>query len=215
MCRPLAQTLSRGLAGDAARLSGLTGARASRLMRADRPPGCGGASPGRPTPTLRSRDAGRCACAPAPPRRARSAGGAGAAAGKTRRGGDRPGLRDQGPNTAPFLPLWRRRTRAGVAASIFIWYPLLPEMRHEILARETLAGCEASANFVVSEWHRRAPDSGRGLYGSGVAVVNPPWKLRKTKLPNWARGSKPPGFGGHPRAPADFPAHEVKPRPWE
>ncbi len=82
------------------------------------------------------------------------------------------------------------RWRGGV---YFIWYPLLPEMRHEIL----LEGLEDAgfAEVVVSEWHRRAPDSGRGLYGSGVAVVNPPFRFadEAAELGAWLESA---GFGG-------------------
>ncbi len=82
------------------------------------------------------------------------------------------------------------RWRGGV---YFIWYPLLPEMRHEIL----LDALEAAgfAEMVVSEWHRRAPDSGRGLYGSGVVVVNPPFRFAEeaAELGAWLEAA---GFGG-------------------
>ena len=82
------------------------------------------------------------------------------------------------------------RWRGGV---YFIWYPLLSEMRHEILL-EALEDA-GFAELVVSEWHRRAPDSGRGLYGSGVAVVNPPFRFadEAAELGAWLETA---GFGG-------------------
>lgn len=82
------------------------------------------------------------------------------------------------------------RWRGGV---YFIWYPLLPEMRHEMLL-ESLEDA-GFAEVVVSEWHRRAPDSGRGLYGSGVAVVNPPFRFadEAAELGVWLETA---GFGG-------------------
>lgn len=82
------------------------------------------------------------------------------------------------------------RWRNGV---FFIWYPLLPEARHE-----TLLAVLDEAGFpevLVSEWHRRDPGEGRGLYGSGVAVVNPPWQLDEDAhtLFSWLETA---GFGG-------------------
>lgn len=82
------------------------------------------------------------------------------------------------------------RWRGGV---YFIWYPLLPDARHEILLQALQAA--GFAELVVSEWHRRAPDSGRGLYGSGVAVVNPPFRFadEAAELGAWLETA---GFGG-------------------
>ncbi len=82
------------------------------------------------------------------------------------------------------------RWRGGV---YFVWYPLLPEARHEILLSSL-----AEAGFpevLVSEWHRRGPGEERGLYGSGVAVVNPPWRLddEAAALFGWLEAA---GFGG-------------------
>lgn len=82
------------------------------------------------------------------------------------------------------------RWRAGV---FFIWYPLLPEARHETLL--AALGGSGFPEMVVSEWHRRAPDSGRGLYGSGVAVVNPPFRFadEAAEIGAWLETA---GFGG-------------------
>ncbi|MBN2751302.1 MAG: 23S rRNA (adenine(2030)-N(6))-methyltransferase RlmJ [Rhodospirillaceae bacterium] len=83
------------------------------------------------------------------------------------------------------------RWRGGV---YFIWYPLLPEARHQQLVT---ALCGAGyPEILISEWHRRAPEDGRGLYGSGVVVVNPPWGLESeaVMLGAWLEAA---GFGGH------------------
>jgi 23S rRNA (adenine2030-N6)-methyltransferase len=85
------------------------------------------------------------------------------------------------------------RWRGGV---YFVWYPLLPEARHE-----ALLAALADAGFpevLVSEWHRRDPGAGRGLYGSGVAVVNPPWRLDEEAAEafGWLESA---GFGGFHR----------------
>ena len=56
-----------------------------------------------------------------------------------------------------------------------LWYPLLAERRE----RAMLEMLERSGirRILVSEWLAR-PDNGQtGMYGSGVAVINPPWKL--------------------------------------
>lgn len=85
------------------------------------------------------------------------------------------------------------RWRCGV---YFIWYPLLPEARH----LDLLGGLEAAGypEVVVSEWLRRDPAEGRGLYGSVVAVVNPPFRFAEeaTELGNWLEAA---GFGGSHR----------------
>ncbi|WP_337995830.1 23S rRNA (adenine(2030)-N(6))-methyltransferase RlmJ [Oleispirillum naphthae] len=100
------------------------------------------------------------------------------------------------------------RWRAGV---FLVWYPLLPEGRHEALVA-ALAGA-GFPELLISEWHRRAPEGGRGLYGSGVAVVNPPWKLKEEaeEIGAWLETA---GFGGRPEL-RFFSSAEVKPRSWE
>lgn len=85
------------------------------------------------------------------------------------------------------------RWRGGV---YFIWYPLLPEARHL-----DLLGALEGAGFpevAVSEWLRRDPGQGRGLYGSGVAVVNPPFRFAEEaeELGAWLASA---GFGGSHR----------------
>jgi len=80
--------------------------------------------------------------------------------------------------------------RAGI---YFIWYPLLPDGRHEVL----LSTLESAGfpEIFVSEWVREQVDSDRGMYGSGVAVVNPPWMLDQEadQLFSWLQDA---GFEG-------------------
>lgn len=65
---------------------------------------------------------------------------------------------------------WRRWPAGGY----LLWYPLLPAGKHEDL----LSALKQSgiAKILRSEWHHRPAGAGRGLYGSGMALVNPPWK---------------------------------------
>lgn len=61
-------------------------------------------------------------------------------------------------------------------AVIMIWYPLLEAGHHERLVN-ALAGAELPTLWQ-SEFHLRAPDeAARGMYGSGVLFINPPWGL--------------------------------------
>lgn len=64
-----------------------------------------------------------------------------------------------------------------------VWYPLLPAGAHEAL----VTGCRALAadipgvEVVVDEWIFRDPaGEGRGLYGSGMIALNPPWTTPET-----------------------------------
>lgn len=68
------------------------------------------------------------------------------------------------------VPRWRE--------GIFVvWYPILKEGRH----RSLLAGLSGvDAEVLVSEISRNAAKAGEaaaGLLGTGLAVVNPPWKF--------------------------------------
>lgn len=69
-----------------------------------------------------------------------------------------------------------------------VWYPLLPAGHHAVLAEKCRALTE---NVIIDEWHFRAPGAAdRGLYGSGMVIINPPYtcaetmdEIRKTALP--------------------------------
>ncbi|MFC0267089.1 23S rRNA (adenine(2030)-N(6))-methyltransferase RlmJ [Kushneria aurantia] len=60
-------------------------------------------------------------------------------------------------------------------AVVLIWYPLLADHRHQPL----LDGIRKQGirNVWRSELTRFAPGSVRGLYGSGLLLLNPPWQL--------------------------------------
>jgi 23S rRNA (adenine2030-N6)-methyltransferase len=76
---------------------------------------------------------------------------------------------------------WRRWNH-GV---FMVWYPLLPDGRHQPLidgfARSGFSG------IVRSEWELGDAWVGKGLLGSGVLLVNPPWKIdeRIQVLSDW------------------------------
>jgi 23S rRNA (adenine2030-N6)-methyltransferase len=54
-----------------------------------------------------------------------------------------------------------------------LWYPLLPQGRHEALL-QTLKDCGIK-KILRSEWVHKPPTAERGLYGSGIAWINPVW----------------------------------------
>lgn len=69
-------------------------------------------------------------------------------------------------------------TRKARHAVVMIWYPLLPAGRHL-----TLIEALQNANIPKlwqSELIVREPGSERGMYGSGLIVMNPPWQLDQT-----------------------------------
>ncbi|RDB44639.1 23S rRNA (adenine(2030)-N(6))-methyltransferase RlmJ [Halomonas sp. DQ26W] len=76
-----------------------------------------------------------------------------------------------------------RKARHGV---MLVWYPLLPAGRHsELLERLRSGGLR---KIWRSELTLREPDSeARGMYGSGVLVVNPPWGLEAQLEPAMTR----------------------------
>ncbi len=70
------------------------------------------------------------------------------------------------------LKLINKRFRQGIVA---VWYPLLP---HKPLTRwlEALAAA-GIADILLAELRVSETKKTRGLYGSGMLVVNPPWGL--------------------------------------
>ena len=60
-------------------------------------------------------------------------------------------------------------------AIVAIWYPLLPEGRHQALLERVV---DYDIRKVWrSELVFRDPAAGRGMYGSGLLMLNPPWQL--------------------------------------
>lgn len=61
-------------------------------------------------------------------------------------------------------------------ATVLVWYPLLPAGRHQAMLERLKAG--GLRKIWRSELVLREPGEGeRGMYGSGMLVVNPPWGL--------------------------------------
>ncbi len=61
-------------------------------------------------------------------------------------------------------------------AVVLVWYPLLPAGRHRELLEAVRDG--GLRKVWYGEFTRQAPGEGeRGMYGSGMLVVNPPWGL--------------------------------------
>lgn len=76
-----------------------------------------------------------------------------------------------------------------------IWYPLLPAG----LWRTMKAGLVAAGirNILCSEVEVTAADGERGMYGSGMLVINPPWQLDETlkQLSPWLQTALQQGDG--------------------
>lgn len=60
-------------------------------------------------------------------------------------------------------------------AVVAIWYPLLPQDRHQLLL-EALRH-SGLRKILRSELRYADPATERGMYGSGMLVFNPPWQL--------------------------------------
>ncbi len=66
-------------------------------------------------------------------------------------------------------------------ATYMIWYPLLPQGRHELLKAE----CRAlELDILIDEWIYDDPtqESFRGMYGTGMVVLNVPYSVPETVL---------------------------------
>jgi 23S rRNA (adenine2030-N6)-methyltransferase len=81
----------------------------------------------------------------------------------------------------------RRRWNTGI---IVVWYPLLEEGRHPQL-RDALLSRHPGESILFSELRLSEPPRGPGLQGSGMAVLNVPWRLdqqlSETLFPAWQR----------------------------
>lgn len=60
-----------------------------------------------------------------------------------------------------------------------VWYPLLPDAHHHSLARRFE---RSGLRKILCCELRVRENSGHGMYGSGVLVINPPWPLRDQML---------------------------------
>ncbi len=73
---------------------------------------------------------------------------------------------------ADFLP---KALRVWGNGSFAIWYPVLGANRHEDMIKAIVKNCPDAA-ILRSEKHVSAPAE-RGMFGSGMLIVNPPWQL--------------------------------------
>jgi 23S rRNA (adenine2030-N6)-methyltransferase len=60
-------------------------------------------------------------------------------------------------------------------ATYMIWYPLLPENRHQTL----LEGLARSSIPAILKSELTCPQKGRGMYGSGLIALNPPYGFKE------------------------------------
>lgn len=106
-----------------------------------------------------------------------------------------------------------RRWTSGI---ICLWYPLLKRRRAETAQlKAALADCAAKTpcSFMTAELLVDSEENETGLYGSGMAVINPPWHLddsmRKT-LPYLASvlGVQKSGIGTVPNAGSVAPSSQ-------
>ncbi|MDN3552500.1 23S rRNA (adenine(2030)-N(6))-methyltransferase RlmJ [Halomonas almeriensis] len=67
-----------------------------------------------------------------------------------------------------------RKTRHAV---VLVWYPLLPAGHHATLLEALKEG--GQRKIWRSELSLTAPAQERGMYGSGMLVINPPWGLEQ------------------------------------
>ena len=60
-------------------------------------------------------------------------------------------------------------------ALVLVWYPLLPAGRHESMLEQLKS--QLQQPILRSELHYKQAQGERGMYGSGMLIVNPPWKI--------------------------------------
>ena len=70
-----------------------------------------------------------------------------------------------------------QRWREGI---YFVWYPILPDARHQKLIDGLIANIDAEILACELSFERQPREEGFGLLGTGLAVVNPPWHFDKT-----------------------------------
>lgn len=74
-----------------------------------------------------------------------------------------------------IVDLLQKAHRRWSNAVYLLWYPLLPEGRHRHLLKRLLTG----GLRKVLNAELCFPGRERGMYGSGLAIVNPPWQFEK------------------------------------
>lgn len=81
-------------------------------------------------------------------------------------------LRDEYHTVVATLERVMRKVRHAI---VLVWYPLLPQGRHHVL----LEGMKSQGLRKIwrSELSRFEATDQPGLYGSGLAMINPPWQL--------------------------------------
>lgn len=72
----------------------------------------------------------------------------------------------------------KKAARKWAQGIYFVWYPILPEARHLTLTTGMEAGLDADVLCCELMFDtRKAAQEGQGLRGTGLAIVNPPWRL--------------------------------------
>lgn len=72
-----------------------------------------------------------------------------------------------------IVDLLQKAYRRWPTAVYLLWYPLLPESRHRQLSQRLQTG--GLRKILNAEL--RFPETGRGMCGSGLVIVNPPWQF--------------------------------------
>ena len=62
-------------------------------------------------------------------------------------------------------------------AIVMLWYPILPQGYHDALLSDVVA--QGVRNVWQSELMFRSSTQGRGMCGSGLLILNPPWRLNE------------------------------------
>ncbi len=81
-------------------------------------------------------------------------------------------VKDEYRRILRLLKAAQKRWMTGVYV---VWYPLLPAKRHLDLVRGLVSF--VSGNVLISEMIMHEMDTTVGMYGSGMAIINPPWQL--------------------------------------
>jgi 23S rRNA (adenine2030-N6)-methyltransferase len=76
---------------------------------------------------------------------------------------------------APRLEKALQKWRNGIYV---VWYPLLASNAHHIMLDSILTS--SLRKILMSEMIFSDPSTTRGLYGSGMLILNPPWQIEET-----------------------------------